>query len=401
MLAGHAMKRAVQMAGIGTHILQFGYGLTMTCAFPATGSVDVTITLGRLKLLRHRFSPHARGVHVSCRLPVLEADFRLTLNAFTGQLIWEGDLRIRREPSGRWKTLFAGTDVLVQFDPGLGLVDGRPDANAPVTSGRFGPGQLCTPVVLRFHVAGADRAVSHVGCIVKEELFRSYPPFTFNTVACVGAVSPGAQGLYTNPESIWFNVFFGYYQLDCAKQDGWIRPFAYDSANGFASSPVPEDVARLGKADWNWFSNWMYGVPAAECAPYSQVDMTAINVIGPSAKRIGSKRFHEIRLNGVEVASAYESDAKGATKLVENSVLAPVWRKSFGLPHPRPNHPVSFIPTALDAVVEMSYFEDADAFHTVMFGATAGRNADPTFMDAQLAAVRQVMVDSYPGLGFT
>jgi hypothetical protein len=389
------------MAETETHTLEIGHGLSMVCAYPETGTVDVTIAHGHHKLLEHRFSPDAKGAHLSCHLPIIEADCGLTFDPFMGQLTWDGDLKVRLEPGHPWKTLLEGPDVLLQFDPSLGEIDGRPDAFAPVTEGPYGPGQLCTPVVLRFHVAETHRAVSHVGRIVKEELFPDHLPFTFNTVACVGAVPDGSPGLYTDPESIWFNVFFGYYQLDCAKSDGWTRPFAYESANGLASIPLAEDVARLGKSDWNWFSNWMYGVPDTKCTPFSQVDMKGVDVVGPNEIVIGEKRFHEVRLNGVEVASTYESDTSSAAKLVGNSLMAPVWRQSFGLPNPSPHYQESFISTTLDAVVDMAYFEDDDAFHTVMFGATAAHPADPDFMAAQLAATRKVIVDSYPNLGFT
>ncbi len=35
----------------------------------------------------------------------------------------------------------------------------------------------------------------------------------------------------------------------------------------------------------------------------------------------------------------HESNAPNARRLVNNSILTPMWRRTFGLPHPRPDYP--------------------------------------------------------------
>jgi hypothetical protein len=216
----------------------------------------------------------------------------------------------------------------------------------------------------------------------------------------VGGVEDGAPGLYTDPESIWFNIFFGYYQLDAPKRE-WSRPFGYRSADGIASEIEAEDVVRLGKSDWNWFSNWMYGVPMDHVLPYSSPDMGGVRVELSGPERVGSSMWHGLTLRGVQVASTYESAADSAAKLVRNSIVDDIWRHAFGLPSPRDSHPESFIPTTIDAQILMAYWEDAEEFHTIIFGGTVpSQGGDPEFLRAQMGAVRAVIERSYATLGF-
>jgi hypothetical protein len=52
----------------------------------------------------------------------------------------------------------------------------------------------------------------------------------------------------------------------------------------------------------------------------------------------------------------------------------------------------------------MAYYEDDDAYHTLIFGGSAPVNGDPDlasrFLKVQLAAVDDVIAESYPTLGF-
>ena len=154
----------------------------------------------------------------------------------------------------------------------VGEIGGSLEFVEPVVDDpRYGRSQLCTPAILRLHVDAGRRAISDAGRLVKETLFAEHGPFVFNTVACVGAADDAGRGAYPNPDSIWFNVFFGCYQIDAPKSD-WSRPFGYVSADGAASKIEFDDVTRLGEADWNFFSNWMYGVPREAIDPYNVVD---------------------------------------------------------------------------------------------------------------------------------
>src|SRR4029077_9122179 len=103
--------------------------------------------------------------------------------------------------------------VLLSFDPSLGEVDGSTAVHPPMVDDPvFGTSQTCTPTILRIHVDDKPRDLCDVGRVVKETMFPEHPPFVFNTVACVGAFPVGGPGQYTDPCSIWFNTFLGYYQ---------------------------------------------------------------------------------------------------------------------------------------------------------------------------------------------
>ncbi|MHB1535578.1 MAG: hypothetical protein ACYC1D_13410 [Acidimicrobiales bacterium] len=284
--------------------------------------------------------------------------------------------------------------------PGVGQIADSVVVHAPVVDDpRWGRSQLRTPAVLRLFVDDSRRAGTSVGARVKQVLFPAHPPFVFNTVACVGGVDKDAPGLYSDPESHWFNVFLGYYRVDCNKSL-WSRPFAYRAAEAAASAVDPDDILRLGKADWNWFSNWIYGLPADVALSCSSLDGDEVTISEPRTVLIGGRRWHQLRLSGARMASCYQAGAPGARRLVRHFPLAGLWRRAFGLPYPRPQFPQSFLATSLEAVCSLSYWEDNTAFHTVIFGASAAVGTDPGFIAVQQTALHQVIEQAYPALGF-
>jgi hypothetical protein len=385
------------------HILDLGHGVELRAGLPALdGTIEIAVLHRGHKLIEEVFSPDTPQHGFRLSLAVIELDASLEVDAFLGELRASGHIKVRGLLRWRWHTVLdADDEVLMRICPAVGQIDGSPAVIEPVIEDqRFGGSQLCTPTVLRIFVDEQERAVADVGQIVKARMFPDHPAFAFNTVACVGRVSKdGAPGLYTDPNSTWFNVFFGHYQLDCPKPD-WSRPFGYRSAAGIDSKVEAEDIARLGKSDWNWFSNWMYGVPIEEVLPYSTIDMSTIEVAESPPARIGSTMWHGLTLSQVEVASCYQSGSPDAGRLVRNTIIDDVWRRSFGLPSPQPEHAVSFIPTTIEAQVHMAYWEDERAFHTLIFGGTAATDSDPGFLAAQMAAVETVIERGYPERGF-
>ncbi|MEJ7584469.1 MAG: hypothetical protein WKF43_10385 [Acidimicrobiales bacterium] len=393
------------MADANGHTLPLGHDFALICSSPVGGgTVRVRLSWRGRDLFDRSFTADQPHAEIGLSLPTVRADGMVELDPFAGELRLAAHLAVRHRRNGgdaSWKDLIDPDRVIViRFDPSIGEVGGSTAVHEPIVDDpRFGRSQLSTPVVLRIHVAEDDRVLADVGRIVKSELFTSYPPFTFNTVACVGAAADGAPGAYGDPESIWFNVFFGYYQVDCSKSR-WSRPFGYRSAAGAASVPATEDVLRLGKADWNWFSNWMYGVPERVLYPYSRIDKDPVGIVIKGPTLVGASRWHHLRLSGVAVASCYEADRSCANRLERNTPLQTVWRHAFGMPHLRVCHPVSFVPTDVDAALDMAYWEDDTAYHTVMFGGTAQAGSDPGFLDAQVAATRAIIEEDYPALGF-
>jgi hypothetical protein len=293
--------------------------------------------------------------------------------------------------------------VLARFDPTIGAVAGRAGVEPPILS----TGQpdvesaLCTPTVLRLHVADEHRWLAGAGRLVKQQLFADHEPFVFNVVASV--VDVNGVRRYADPSSDWFNVFFGYYQIDCAKQL-WSRPFAYDQAAKSCSTPQIDEILRLGVADWNWFSNWLYGVPTNVLTPYSNITAGSVTSSVQPWTTTAGKTFHHVTLSGASTASSYEAADPGALKLANNTPIGGVWRDAFGHSVPNPNVTQSFGGTVVDARLDMAYWEDDTEYHTVMFGGTLQSNLvgtrTPDLLDCQVLATRKVIEDHYPTLGF-
>jgi hypothetical protein len=339
-----------------------------------------------------RFEPDNDTRHYKFDWGPLKLDAELTVDLFGGEITASGEL------TAFGRVLFDRDDVeLLHFSPAIGEIGGNSHGPAPVLDDpTFGKSRPCAPVPLRIFVEDMPRGLTDVGRFVKRAMFRGYPDFVFNTVACVGDFEEAVRGVYVKPGQRWFNVFLGYYQLDAPKRD-WDRPFGYVSAEGADSEVAFEDVIRLGKSDWNFFSNWMYGTPTDAVRPYEPPAGTATLT---GTEQIGDSLWHRVELREVPVVSAYESNAEGAGKLADNSAMTAVWRASFGFPNPQSDWDESFVGTTTDADIWMAYFEDGEAWHTVIFGGTGATGESADFIAAQMEANRAVMEEHYRALGF-
>jgi hypothetical protein len=382
------------------HKLPLGHGVELWCTMDSLDdSVLVAIAWRGHRLRQHRLSQEDDHKTVRLALPFLRIELGLQIDVFTGEIEGQGYIAVRPFV-GKWlPVLDIPRKVLVRFDPAVGEIAGSVDFVEPtVDHEKYGRSQLCTPAILRLHVDDGVREISDAGRLVKQKLFPKHAPFVFNTVACVGAADASGRGAYPNPNSIWFNVFFGCYQIDASKPD-WHRPFGYRSNDGAESEIDFGHVTRLGEADWNLFSNWMYGVPLEEIEPYLAVD-PADTYQEPAPELIGATLWHTATVERATCVSTYVSDAPGAAQLVTNSRIDYVWRRAFGLPNPQAGHPQSFVPTTLRAKLHMAYAEDDDAFHTVICGGTAVVSAEQEFLAAQMSAIREVIEAGYPDAGF-
>ncbi len=289
-------------------------------------------------------------------------------------------------------------------DPTIGSVAGSVWGHPPFLSDpEIGRSRGVVPIINRIHVDDTPKLLARMGRIAKATFFPEYPAFVFNVCFAVGDFSliwrPGAYG---DPHSHWFNVFMGYYQLDVPKKT-WTRPFAYDSADPHSGIAF-HDIIRLGKSDWNYFSNYMYGVPEDCIAPYNGIDFSATPCVHVGRPAIGGRYWDFVEVDQVEAVSAYESNTPGARELVNNSLLSPMWRRTFGLPCPRPDYPTSFISTMLRARMYLSFSEDDDYYHTVIFGGTVNKSFaesfNERFLRLQMEACAQAITKHYPQLGF-
>ena len=71
-------------------------------------------------------------------------------------------------------------------------------------------------------------APAGVGQLVDSTFFKDSPKLVFNVAFSCADSNPFKPGAYGDPHSIWFNVFFGYYEIDVA-QKAWGRPFGYEA----------------------------------------------------------------------------------------------------------------------------------------------------------------------------
>jgi hypothetical protein len=254
-------------------------------------------------------------------------------------------------------------------------------------------------------------APAGVGKKVDGVFFRDSPKLVFNVAFSCADSNPFFPGAYGDPTSIWFNVFFGYYEIDVA-QRAWGRPFGYENDE---KTIRWDDILKIGKSDWNYFSNWVYGVPDKYIRPTN-------DIADPLTKRtfhgrvpVGAKKFDLMEVNHAQVVTAYT--AKNGAQLVdEDLIFSPAWRIAFGKPHPRPEFKESFFPARMTAKLYMCFdkkHDDVDfgepVYRTFLFGGTINEDWAKTpeqkaenarFLDLQMKAVEKVMTKSYKDLGF-
>lgn len=388
------------------HTISLGHGLFVDYGFSSSTELDYDLRFEQREVVHGSVSVGTPSGPVGVSTDLVRGQLEITIEPLSGVVGLIATIEVREpgvEPP-TWKTVVNFTEPhITMIDPTKGFIAGAESGYPPQVLG-YGPnGPSGGGDVTRFHISDDERLLADVGRIVKQRLFAATGPLTLNILACVGlGADPGkGPGVYADPESPWFNVFFGIYQVDCAKADGWTRPFGYEAAQGVGSVVHGEDLVRIGTADWNWFSNYLYGVPEEICIEYSTVDMGAVSFQPPpTVLRCGNSNWHQVSMSGVKVASAYQSNAPGAQQLVKNSLLTPTWQETFGLPCPRPEYTTSFIPTVLRSALFMAYTEDDSAFHTLMFGGTAGIDTDAGFLTAQADAAVATITKHYPSAGF-
>ena len=278
---------------------------------------------------------------------------------------------------------------------------------------RFGCSQGL-PFVMEIPVGDGRTPPAGVGKKADDAFFRLHKDLLFNvSFACGRPCGLFRRTVYGDPRSIWFNVFFGHYEIDVA-QAAWGRPFGYE-ADG--RTVCWDDVLRIGKADWNYFSNWVYGVPDAA------VTATDLPLRGPQSVTrhlgrhpVNGREWDLLEMEGIQVSSAYWDGSMPG--LVDRGLWSFLWRASFGFPLGRKvaDDP-SFFAVPMKARLYMAWREasaDNDlgvpAYQTFLFGGTinqrhsarshAHREENEAFLAAQLEAVERVMRRDYPALGF-
>jgi hypothetical protein len=254
-------------------------------------------------------------------------------------------------------------------------------------------------------------APAGVGQLVDRTFFKGSPKLVFNVAFSCADSNPFKPGAYGDPHSIWFNVFFGYYEIDVA-QKAWGRPFGYEAD---LTTVRWDDILRIGKSDWNDFSNCVYGVPNEFIEATNRIDDPLTETTWHGREPVGGKHFDLLQLNHVEMVTAYE--AKNGAQLSNNDrIFSPVWRVAFGQPCPRPSHPTSFFPVRMSAKLYMCFHADEQdtdfdepVHRTFLFGGTINetwadtpekKKENERFLALQMNAVEKVMTHSYKDVGF-
>jgi hypothetical protein len=197
--------------------------------------------------------------------------------------------------------------------PLVGDIDGRfRSPGARIDDPRFGRSEGL-PFTLEVVVDGERSAPAGVGREVDRVFFRDRGKLLFNvSFACGKPQGLFRRGLYGDPRSHWFNVFFGCYQIDVPKRV-WGRPFGYREDGRTIDR---DEVLRIGKSDWNYFSNWIYGVPDSAITPTDRLDDPWLRFEQRPRRRVNGRAWDEVLLDGVRVASACDPGrADGRTGL--------------------------------------------------------------------------------------
>ncbi len=259
---------------------------------------------------------------------------------------------------------------------------------------KFGKASF-SPIVVEIPI-NDNTGIEDAGKIVNDLYFKKKPPIMFNVCFACARPSLFKGGDYANPESHWFNVFFGFYEID-VDAALWKRPFGFKNAS--ANDLDFDDLLKIGKSDWNFFSNYLYGVPKNECLKYSSLtDSIKTSIINTNIT-IGTHKFIEAEVSGVKVVSAYVSKQDNKKLLKNDGILTTIWQSAFGRPKPSNKYPDSFIPATMKLHFyirfEKSFDHDlnSDAYKTYIYGGTInmdynGSVNNDDFLKAQLEAVR-------------
>ena len=265
-----------------------------------------------------------------------------------------------------------------------------------------------TPAALKIRVAADSKGdLGYVGRLVHGDLFADSPPFDFNVAFASAHVSLFGKSEYADPQSVWYNVFFGFYEID-APADQWRRPFGYESEAENAKV-VPTDIERIGQADWNYFSNHLYGVPLRAVRSCCNTSPAAVvNVLKRVSlpSRDGDRFWDDLDVRGVTVVGPNRSTIdRGAFEHPHSATdsaprdIERLWQRAFGVHAPVASPAVSFAPVKIRARIRM-FHDSYDAhgkkmYRTFLFGATVREDA-PTaqaerFLQLQLSALEKVM----------
>jgi hypothetical protein len=286
------------------------------------------------------------------------------------------------------------------WTPFLGRIDGRGAVPwLAFDHPAFGSARPL-PLVLRIPVDEASWSPGDVGRRVKSRSFHDLPPFAVNLAVGTARPRPFWGAPYVNPARTWFNCWYGLVQVDVARET-WGRPFGYASTDG---NPEPAELARLAKACWLWFANFLYGVKESVVAASDGEDLLVKHGVGRPETLAPGRSWDRVSLRGLTTVGAYRSDEDFQYLEPNDPFVSMPLRVWLGLSTWQPVSPVSFPRESMAIEAWTTWWEDParGAYCTLIAGGSRreGHAEGSALMEAQLAAVRRVLVERFGGRGF-
>jgi len=248
------------------------------------------------------------------------------------------------------------------------------------------------PFALRIRVSDTFKPVTcnpdRVGALVKQKLFPGDPDFEFRVVFAQALNPRNDEADYADPRSIWYDVYFGSYTITWQND----HPFGY--AHPVANAMNHDELVRLGLADWNYFTNRVYGVPEANADQYSHYDLSHIpTTVGK--ERIGKYNWDAIEYRNIDVVGPYRADAIDPEAVYEKC-LTKAWREIFGQHRPIPSQPTSYVPASIHAKIYVCFEKQGQKYRTHIFGGTVNGNypdaaKNQRFLARQLDSIRSTI----------
>ncbi|MBN1700150.1 MAG: hypothetical protein JW881_21745 [Spirochaetales bacterium] len=184
-------------------------------------------------------------------------------------------------------------------------------------------------------------------------------------------------------------------------------------------------MLRIGKADWNYFSNYVYGVQGEIVEQYDTTGNSGGHETETVGKiSIGTKMWDVVVLEYIEVVSTYCPKSERTSRLKMNSAYyTPLWQnrlnpygvypeKSVIIPAPDHRQREPFFPVRMKAKILSTYKKEYDGefgydvYRTFMFGGTIceayhDKKENERFLEAQMKALKKVIYRHFRDIGFS
>lgn len=237
--------------------------------------------------------------------------------------------------------------------------------------------------------------VLKVGKIIKDMMFSDYPDFLLNIIATSAYVNEKGISDYANPLSHWYNVFYGFYEIN-VPVDKVSSAYGFD-VNG---NVIPMDIIKIGLCDWNLVTAYMYGVPLEYCKDNVKITgYEQIRLINKSVK-IGNFTYQEVEFGNIIGTSVYPAKES----LVDNAFyISDMLQKSWGKHGYIEGYNQPFPPVRMSGrfYITWSVFHDDDlgvqCYKTIVGGGVINMDYPDvafnlSFLDKQMEMVRESII---------